>query len=712
MKTPFGKIATSMGVNSWQVENVINLLNEGATIPFIARYRKEKTGELSDIQIIEIDKQYKQFLAYNDRLESIVHSLSERDLLNDELKKKLEQAKNINELEDIYLPFRPKRKTRASIAKEKGLEGLARMIMSENVSNLSAAAEKFYMSSKEIENIEDAVAGARDIIAEWISENEFVRSNVREQFSKFAIISSKFAKADAEENAKYQSWGDWSEKAAKAPAHRILALFRGEKEGVLRLKILPDIDRSFEYFTRKMVRQNNEASSQKAIAIKDGLKRLVFPSMETELRKELKARADESSIKVFAENLKQLLLAPPLGQKNILAIDPGFRTGCKVVCIDSNGNLLTNATIFPHPPQNEAGKAMSKINGLVDAYKVEAIAIGNGTAGRETENLVKNIRFNKDITAVLVNESGASIYSASELGRKEFPDYDVTVRGAVSIGRRLQDPLSELVKIDPKSIGVGQYQHDVDQKLLGESLKTTVELCVNNVGVDLNLASAELLKYVSGLGPSIAQNIVDYRKENGDFKSRAELKKVKGLGNKAFEQSAGFLRIRNGANPLDASAVHPEAYHIVQKIANSCSLKPEELIANEKVLSKVKLNDFVDDKIGLPTLKDIIKELEKPGRDPRQAHKIFEFDPNLRSLEDVKTGMIVPGLVTNITDFGAFIDIGIKENGLLHKSQIADRYVSNPSELLFINQQLRLRVIEVDRIRKRIGLSLKLVKHL
>ncbi|PLX03376.1 MAG: RNA-binding transcriptional accessory protein [Marinilabiliales bacterium] len=701
------KIASAISVKSWQVDNALELLNDGASIPFVARYRKERTGELTDEQLIEIDKLNKGFIALDDRRKAIINSLEERELLTTELQDKLSQADSIAVLEDIYLPYRPKRKTKATIAIDKGLEPLAKMIMSENVSDTEGAARKYISSKNEVNSVEEALQGARDIIAEWISEKEFVRSMLRRMFHRSAnVISKKDKKAD-DENNKYESYYDWQETAHKAPAHRILAMFRGENEGVLKLKIVPEIDLAYSDLESKLIRQNNEAANQKQLALKDSLKRLLFPSLETEFRKELKNKADESSIKVFAENLKQLLLTPPLGQKNILAIDPGFRTGCKVVCLDSNGNLLANETIYPHPPQNKSLEAMKKINSLVGAYKTDAIAIGNGTAGRETENLIKRIKFNNDVIAVMVNENGASIYSASALARKEFPDYDVTVRGAVSIGRRLQDPLAELVKIDPKSIGVGQYQHDVDQKLLSESLKTTVELCVNTVGVDLNLASAELLSYVSGIGNTLAENIVNYRSEHGNFTNREQLKEIKGLGQKAFEQAAGFLRIKNGGNPLDSSAVHPESYHIVEKMAASIKCKSSELIANKENISKIKISEFVNDEIGLPTLKDIISELEKPGRDPRKAHKIFEFDQTLKTIDDLKTGMIVPGIITNITDFGAFIDIGIKENGLLHKSQIADEFISNPSEHLFINQQLKVKIVSVEKDKKRIGLSLR-----
>lgn len=700
-------IARTLKVEQWQIDNTLLLLEEGASIPFISRYRKERTGELTDVEIIEIDKLNNSLKKLSDRKAAIFASLEERDLLTSELSEKINKTDSLNELEDIYLPYKPKRKTRASIAISQGLEPLAKMIMSENLDKPEQAAHRFLSEEKGINTSEDALSGARDIIAEWINETELVRRLLRRMFSQSAIIISKVVKAKLDEAYKYQSYHDYKENAIRAAAHRVLAMFRGETEGFLKLKILPDSDEAFAILSRRIVRNKNEASLQKEIALKDSIKRLLFPSLENELRAELKQKADESSIRVFAENLRQLLLAPPLGQKSILAIDPGFKSGCKIVCLDRNGNLLANETIYPHPPQNQSTLAMKKINSLVASYNIQAIAIGNGTAGRETEALIRRIRFNKDVIAVMVNENGASVYSASSIARKEFPDYDVTVRGSVSIGRRLMDPLAELVKIDPKSIGVGQYQHDVNQSLLAESLKTTVELCVNSVGVELNVASAELLKYVSGIGPMMAQNIVDYRTENGDFKKRLDLKKVKGLGSKAFEQSAGFLRIKNGTNPLDASAVHPENYSLINKMAKSISSTSSELVGNKELIKKIEINDFVSSKVGLPTLKDIIKELEKPGRDPRSSHKIFEFDPDLKKITDLHEGMIVPGQVTNITDFGAFVDIGIKENGLLHKSQIADQFVNNPSEHLFINQQLKVKITSIDIERKRIGLSLR-----
>ncbi len=707
MEDTIKKIAGKLNKASWQINNALSLLKEGATIPFIARYRKERTGNLADFELLEIEKLWKQALLLSDRKKAVLKSLQEQQLLTDTLKIQIEKAETINDVEDIYLPYKPKRKTRATIAKAKGLEPLAKMIYSENVVSIDSVASKFISAQNEVNTLEEALQGARDIIAEWINENIKARNIVRHLFNKEANIVSKVVKGKEQEGIKYKAWFDWSEIASRAPSHRILAMFRAEKEGFVKLKIIPDKQQAFEKLERLIVRYHGEASEEKQKALKDSIQRLLFPSIETEFRNELKQKADEEAIRVFVDNLKQLLLAPPLGQKNVLAIDPGFRTGCKVVCLDSNGNLVHNETIFPHPPQNEKGMAMKKISSLVDAYKIEAIAIGNGTAGRETEELISRMKFNKDIFAVMVNENGASVYSASATAREEFPDYDVTVRGAVSIGRRLMDPLSELVKIDPKSIGVGQYQHDVNQKLLNESLQTTVEFCVNSVGVDLNTAGRELLTYVSGIGPVLASAIVEYRKEHGDFKDRESLKKVKGMGAKSFEQAAGFLRIKNGSNPLDRSAVHPESYHIVKQIAAKLKVKPDELIGNKKLLEKVNPQAFVTDKTGLPTILDILKELEKPGRDPRKQFKLFEFDKNIRTINDLKGGMVVNGIVINLTNFGAFVDLGIKENGLIHKSQIADEYVADPGNYLKLNQQVRVKVLEVDYTRKRIALTLR-----
>jgi len=701
------KIAQSLNKQAWQISNAIELLNEGSTIPFIARYRKEKTGNLEDFELLELEKLLKQFIQLDERKSAVIKSMEEQEVLTDKLKEQIEQAETIAEVEDIYLPYKPKRKTRATIAKAKGLEPLAKIIYSENITNLNSAVTRFINPSKEVKNVDEALQGARDIIAEWISENIRVRNIVRGLFVKEAKITSKVAKGKEEEGEKYKAWFDWSELAGRAPSHRILAMFRGEKESVLKIKINPDKEWAIEKLKRFIIKGYGEASEQKELALKDSVQRLLFPSIETEYRNELKQKADEEAIRVFAENLRQLLLAPPLGQKNVLAIDPGFRTGCKVVCLDRNGNLVHNETIYPHPPQNEKSQAMKKIGSLVSAYDIEAIAIGNGTAGRETEDLIRRMRFDRDLVAVMVNENGASVYSASATAREEFPEYDVTVRGSVSIGRRLMDPLSELVKIDPKSIGVGQYQHDVNQKLLHESLQSTVELCVNAVGVELNTASKELLTYVSGVGPVLAERIVDYRKQNGDFTSREELKKVKGLGAKSFQQAAGFLRIKNGTNPLDASAVHPERYSVVKQIAKTLKLEFSQLIGDKTIKEKVDLKQFVTDEIGLPTLNDILQELEKPGRDPRKKFEQFAFDKNIRSISDLKEGMILNGFVINLTNFGAFVDLGIKENGLIHKSQIADEFVKDPGEYLKLNQPVRVKILEIDKTRKRIALTLR-----
>lgn len=704
----FAEIAsTKLNVAEWQIENSVELLTGGATIPFIARYRKDKTGDLTDVELIEIKTLFDKYSALKERKKSILLSLEESGNITDEIRKTIDESETLSDVEDIYLPFKPKRKTRAVIAKENGLESLAKMIMAENISDLEYTANKFTSNNPNINTTDDAIAGARDIIAEWVSEKQWVRKNLRQQFEIHATITSKVSKGKEEEAHNYRSWFDWSENASKAAPHRILAILRGEKEKLIKVKIEPDKDKAIIFITSGLVKMNTEASKQKSLAIKDSITRLIFPSLENEFRNTLKEKADEASIDIFGNNLKQLLLAPPLGQKRILAIDPGFRSGCKVVCLDKTGKLLHNDNIYPHPPQRESSLAIKKINNMVNAYDIEAIAIGNGTAGRETEILIERIKFNKDIIAVSVNEDGASVYSASSIAREEFPDYDVTVRGAVSIGRRLMDPLAELVKIDPKSIGVGQYQHDVDQKLLKRSLQTTIELCVNNVGVDLNSASKELLSHISGLGSKLASNIVSFRNKNGLFTNRKELLKVDGLGAKAFEQSAGFLRIKDGDNPLDYTAVHPEQYTIVTKIASKLGLSINQLVGNTDMISNVNTEEFISNSIGNSTFKDILKELEKPGRDPRKKFKTFKFDPNIKSINDVKPGTILPGIITNITAFGAFVDIGVKESALLHKSQIANEFVSNPGDYLRLNQQLQVKVIDVDIERKRIGLTLK-----
>lgn len=701
------KWAQRLQVDEWQIKNTLELHQQGATIPFIARYRKERTGGLTDVQLIELFKWVQQDAELEKRKKAILNSLDEQGITDEVLLRKIRETDQMSQLEDLYLPYRPKRKTKASMAREKGLEPLAKLLMSERVHDFSQTVIRFVKPNTQAEDSEEALQGARDIMAEWISETEWVRHWLRRFFQRDAKLRSKVMKGKEAEAEKYTTWFDWEEAARKAPSHRILALFRAEKEGMLRVKVQPSFDEAFETLSNRLIKTDGEAARHKTLALKDALKRLLFPAMEAELRTMLKQKADETAIKVFGDNLRQLLLAPPLGMKNILAIDPGFRTGCKVVCLDKNGKLLHNETIYPHPPQSQRSQAMKKLKSLVNAYQIDAISIGNGTAGRETENLIKHTFFDREVMAVMVNEDGASVYSASEIARKEFPDYDITVRGAVSIGRRLQDPLAELVKIDPKSMGVGQYQHDVNQSLLKERLQMVVSLCVNAVGVELNSASRELLTYVSGIGTVLAERIIAYRNEHGDFKSREELKKVKGLGEKAFQQAAGFLRIKNASNPLDASAVHPENYSLVNKIASHLGLKVEQMIGNRELRKNIDLRAFVTDQVGLPTLNDIFDELEKPGRDPREQYQLFQYDDRIRSIDDLKPGMILPGVVTNVTDFGAFVHLGIKENGLIHKSQIANRFVQNPSDYLSVNQQLRVKILEVDTARKRISLSLR-----
>jgi len=705
------KLAKHLHIEEWQLNNTLNLHAEGASLPFIARYRKERTGGLTDVQLIELLKLFQQETELEKRKAAILKSLEEQQIDDPQLLSKIQSVENLSHLEDLYLPYRPKRKTRASIAKSKGLEPLAKMLMSEKLSDVENEAARFINKKLEVESVEEALQGARDIMAEWINETEWVRDSVRNLFQRDARIYSSVIKGKEEAGEKYQSWFDWEESARKSPSHRVLAMFRAEKEGILRLKIVPALEETTEGLIHRLVRTVGEAGEQKKLAVKDAVKRLLFPSLESELRQQLKQKADEAAVKVFADNLRQLLLAPPWGMKNVLAIDPGFRTGCKVVCLDKNGKLLHNETIYPHPPQSESLAAMKKLKSLVNAYQIEAISIGNGTAGRETEGIIKRTRFDRDLVAVMVNEDGASVYSASDIARKEFPTYDITVRGAVSIGRRLQDPLAEMVKIDPKSMGVGQYQHDVNQSLLKESLQTTVELCVNAVGVELNSASRELLTYVSGIGATLAERIVDYRNQHGDFNNRNELKNIKGLGDKAFQQAAGFLRIKNGTEALDASAVHPEHYALVKMMAHTVKLDVRQLVGNPKVKELIHAKDFVNEEVGLPTLNDILDELEKPGRDPRSKFKVFQFEESIRSIDDLKPGMVISGVVTNITDFGAFVDIGIHENGLLHKSQIANEFVQNPSDYLSINQNLRVEILEVDKQRKRISLSLKDVEQ-
>ena len=698
-------ISQELQLNKTNVEKTIRLLNEGATIPFISRYRKEITGGMDEIQIASVKENYEKLLEIEKRKATILKAIEEQDKLTDELSVRIEKCWNSTELEDIYLPYKQKRNTRAEIARKKGLEPLAKIIMTQVNNDLESIALRYVKG--EVKDANEALQGARDIIAEWVNESEKARYSVRNIFAREAVISSRVIKGKEADAEKYHTYFEVDEKLNRCTSHRILAMRRGESEGFLRVNISPDDEHCMDRLENIFVRGNTESSEQVNIAVIDSYKRLIKPSIENEFASSSKEKADKSAIMVFAENLRQLLLAAPLGQKRILAIDPGFRTGCKVVCLDATGNLLHNETIYPHTPQSDYATAMRKIQKMVEAYNIEAIAIGNGTASRETETFIKNIRYDRKVQIFVVSENGASIYSASKIAREEFPDYDVTVRGAVSIGRRLMDPLAELVKIDPKSIGVGQYQHDVDQSKLKTSLDQTVESCVNMVGVNVNTASKHLLTYISGLGPQLAQNIVTYRQENGAFNSRKDLMKVNKMGNKTFEQCAGFLRIPDAENPLDNSAVHPESYKVVEKMAKDLKVSIPELIKNKELQKEIKIENYVTETIGLPTLKDILNELNKPGRDPRQIIKVFEFDPNIKKIEDVRSGMLLPGIVTNITNFGAFVDIGIKENGLLHLSQIADRFISNPAEVLTLHQHVMVKVLEVDLSRKRIQLSMK-----
>ena len=697
-------VARKLGLHDWQVENTIRLMDGGATIPFISRYRKEMTGSLDEVQLMHIKEEYDRLKELDARKEAVLKSIGEQEKMTPELRKKLEDAVTMSELEDIYLPYRPKRRTRATIAKEKGLEPLAVLIMEQKVNDPSVKAEAFL--NDDVATIEDALAGACDIIAEWINEDEKARRQLRYLFEKEAIVYSKVIKGKEAEGIKFSDYYDWSEPLKKCPSHRLLAMRRGEEEGFLRLYVEPDEEHAMDILNSIFIKGRNGSSDIVTSAVKDSWKRLLSSSMETEFRNISKEKADIEAITVFAENLRQLLLGSPLGEKNVLAIDPGFRTGCKVVCLDRQGNFVHNETIYPHPPQNETAMSIKKILSLVNAYKIEAIAIGNGTASRETEDFIKWVKFENDIQVFIVSEAGASIYSASKTARDEFPDYDVTVRGAISIGRRLMDPLAELVKIDPKSIGVGQYQHDVDQQKLQKSLDDVVMSCVNAVGVEVNTASKHLLTYVSGLGPQLAQNIVDYRSENGPFRGRKELLKVKRMGEKAFEQSAGFLRIRNAENPLDSSAVHPESYHVVEKMSEDLGCEVKELITNVDKRKEIKLENYVTPVTGLPTLKDIVEELAKPGRDPRSRIKEFSF-ADVHTMEDLKEGMVIPGIVTNITKFGAFVDIGIKQDGLVHISNMSRSYISDPSTVVKLHQHVMVKVIAVDIERKRIQLSMK-----
>ena len=702
-------IANALGIAVHQADNTLTLLAGGATIPFISRYRKEATGGLDEVQIGEIKDRNDKLCELAKRKETILSTIEEQGKLTDELRRRIEQSWDATELEDIYLPYKPKRKTRAEAARQKGLEPLAILLMLQRETNLGSRLHTFVKG--DVKDEEDALKGARDIIAEQVNEDERARNQLRNQFSRQATITSKVVKGKEEEASKYRDYFDFSEPLKRCSSHRLLAIRRGEAEGLLKVSITPDDEECSERLERMYIRSNNECGRQVGEAVRDAYKRLLKPSIETEFAALSKEKADEEAIRVFAGNLRQLLLAPPLGQKRVMGIDPGFRTGCKVVLLDAQGTLLRNETIYPHPPKNELQQAGQKIVNLVKQYQIEAIAIGNGTASRETEQFVSSQQYDRELQVFVVSEDGASIYSASKTARDEFPDYDVTVRGAVSIGRRLMDPLAELVKIDAKSIGVGQYQHDVDQALLKKSLDQTVESCVNLVGVNLNTASRHLLTYVSGLGPALAQNIVDYRTENGPFNSRKELMKVPRMGAKAFEQCAGFLRIPQSKNPLDNSAVHPESYPVVESIAKDLHCTVEELIKNKELRTRIDIKKYVTPTVGLPTLTDIMQELDKPGRDPRQQIKAFEFDKDVKTIDNLAEGMELPGIVNNITNFGCFVDIGIKENGLVHVSQLADKFVSDPTTIVSMHQHVRVKVLSIDRERKRIQLTMKGVEQ-
>lgn len=700
-------ISEELKLKDWQVDNTIQLLDEKATVPFIARYRKERTGNLDEVEIESIRDRVERFKETEKRKEFVLKSIEEQGKLTDLLKAKITGAKNLQEIEDLYLPFKQGRKTKADKAIELGLEPLAKILMAQNSLDFERSAAQFVKG--EVENVEEAISGAKDIAAMWISERQNIRQKIRGLFWRTAVLKSKVAKGkDGEEGEKYKDYFDYSEPITKVKSHRFLAIYRGADEGILKVSIEPDKKEAIELLEHSVINSGSAIKTELQEVVKDAFTRLLKPSIETEIRNELKEKADESAIKVFAENLRQLLLQSPLGEKRILAIDPGFRTGCKVVCLNENGDLLINATIYPHVPQKETSQAMKKISTLVEQYKIEAIAIGNGTASRETEGFIQRIHFDRKLQIFVVNEAGASIYSASKVAREEFPDYDVTVRGAVSIGRRLMDPLAELVKIDPKSIGVGQYQHDVDQTALRKKLDSVVESCVNKVGVDLNTASKYLLTYVSGIGPQLAENIVTYRNEHGGFSSRQELKNVSKLGDKAFEQSAGFLRVVNGENPLDNSAVHPERYKLVEKMVkeNHCALI--DIIGNETLVDNIDAKRYFSHEVGEETIHDILNELKKPGRDPRKSAKVFEFSREIKGIQDLKVGMELPGIVNNVTNFGAFVDLGIKENGLVHISNLTDGFVSDPMEVVSLHQHVTAKVISVDIERKRIGLSLKL----
>lgn len=699
-------IQKQLNISEKSINNTLQLLAEDCTIPFIARYRKDKTGNLDETQIEQIARISRQFEEIIKRKESILKSIEEQDALTPELRQRIEDSFDLQELEDLYLPFKKRKKTKADAAKEKGLEPLAKIIMSQKNNDVLLLASKYV--NNEVGSEEEALQGARDIMAEWINENMYVRKNLRRIFQRKAVVTSKVVKArkDEEEAQKFAQYFEWEENLSRTPSHRLLAMLRAESEGFVKTHVGIDKEEAIDFIEKAIIKSDNESAEQIALAIKDSYKRLLEPAISNEALQEAKEKADRKAIEIFSENLSQLLLAPPLGEKRILAIDPGYRSGCKVVCLDEKGDLLHNETLYPHAPQNESGMAMKKIRSMVNAYNIEAISIGNGTASRETEFFIKKIAFDKPLQVFVVSEAGASVYSASKIAREEFPTYDVTVRGAVSIGRRLSDPLAELVKIDPKSIGVGQYQHDVDQTQLKNELDVTVMKCVNSVGINVNTASKSLLSYVSGIGEKMAENIVNYRAENGAFEDRKQLKKVPRLGEKAFQQAAAFVRISNGKNPLDNSAVHPEAYGIVEKMAKDLGIKTNELIANKEKIALVKPESYITEEIGILGIRDILKELEKPGLDPRKAAKVFEFDPNVKSIKDLKAGMILPGIVNNITAFGCFVDLGIKESGLVHISQLKDGFVSDVNEVVKLHQHVRVKVTEVDEARKRVQLSM------
>ena len=704
--TPTDFIKRSLNISDKSINSTLKLLSEDCTIPFISRYRKDATGNLDEVQIEQILKLNKQFEEIVKRKESILKSIEEQNSLTPEFRQRIEESFDLQEIEDLYLPFKKRRKTKADAAKEKGLEPLARMIMSQNANNLEGLVGRYL--NDQVSSEEEALQGARDIMAEWINENRYVRQNLRRLFQRKAVITSKVVKAKKEDEAaqKFSQYFEWEESLNRIPSHRLLAMLRAETEGFVKTKIEIDKEEALELIENSIIKSNNECADQIALAIKDSYKRLLEPAISNEALQEAKEKADHKAIEIFAENLRQLLLAPPLGEKRILAIDPGFKSGCKVVCIDEKGDLLHNETIYPHAPQNDAGMAMKKIRSMVNAYQIEAISIGNGTASRETEFFIKKIGFENPPQVFVVSEAGASVYSASKIARDEFPSYDVTVRGAISIGRRLSDPLAELVKIDAKSIGVGQYQHDVDQTQLKNELDSTVMKCVNSVGINLNTASKSLLSYVSGIGEKIAENIVNYRTENGAFEDRKQLKKVPRLGEKAYQQAAAFIRISNGKNSLDNSAVHPEAYSVVEKMAKDLGLKTENLIANKEQIKSIEPEKYITETIGILGIKDILKELEKPGLDPRKAAKVFEFDPSVKSIKNLKAGMILPGIVNNITAFGCFVEVGIKESGLVHISQLKEGFVSDVNEVVKLHQHVQVKVTEVDEARKRIQLSM------